>query len=637
MGYNKNMPQTLLPEAQARIDAFLNFKQLPEWAHKSIRWLMEQENWEALNDRFYRELPFGTAGMRGPTLLPVMTPFETAGSEGIERAKHAAVGTNTLNDFLIIRATVGLYRFCQETEGAGPLKLVIAHDVRFFSKHFAELTASTWTQLGGQAALFKYAHSTPQLSFALRQMGAHLGVVITASHNPPEDNGYKVYFKDGGQAVGPQMAAAIEKIRSIPLESVFGFLEKHLSGVATLDKDSDDAYIAMLKSSALDPVRLKEFSPKLVFSPLHGTGQMIAPRLFTQMGVKVSLVESQQTLDPRFLTVKSPNPESEEAFTLALEKAKQVDADLAIAFDPDADRMGVAVKVKPQEYRLLSGNTLGALITAFRIQELERLGWLKHKDRCVVIKTFVTTPLIDAIAQNAGIPCVETLTGFKWIGQKLKHYEALFFKNAPGRTLPEDPKQRALAMQDHSRFFILGAEESYGYLINDAVRDKDAHSCALLVCELFAWLAQQRKTLHDFETELYLKHGYFSESLLNIYYPGNEGSVKIQNIISSYRKSPPQRIGTSKVLSIRDFGSSTQKDLDGETLAPENFFIVELDNGYRVALRASGTEPKIKYYLFGHQFVSSQSQLETARLQVKTHLNELKKILTQDANARAGV
>lgn len=626
----------LLPEAKERMEAFLEFDALPDWARKSIEWLEAHEEWESLNNRFYRDLPFGTAGMRGATLMQMMTPYEKEGAHGDALAAHAAVGTNTLNDFLIIRATIGLFRYCQE-QGASPARLVIAHDVRFFSKHFAELTASTWGRLGGQALLFSSSRSTPQLSFTLRQEQAHVGVVITASHNPPHDNGYKIYFKDGGQAVGEQARLAIKCIQETPMKEVFTFLEKRLSGVQTLGKASDHAYLTMLKGTVLDPERLKAHSPKLVFTPLHGTGAILGPELFRAMGIDLHVVEAQMSLDPRFLTVESPNPESNTAFTLGVEAAKRVDADLIIAFDPDADRMGVAVKDAKGSCRLLSGNTAGALLAAFRLKELYRLGWITQKKHCVILKSFVTTPFIEKIAHDFGIKCVNVHTGFKWIGEKLKKYEDKLLANT---SLQKDweaysPKEQAALMQEHSRFFVLGAEESFGLLVNDAVRDKDAHSAALAICELFAALKEQGKTLLDYEKELYLKHGYYAEDLLNLYYPGSEGSQKIQNIIESYRNNPPKRIGNASVVSIRDFKNNTYTDEEGDPVPSMNVFVVELSNGASFAVRASGTEPKIKYYLFGHESVHSQSALEPTYGKVKAQLSQLKKQLTADAQSRA--
>ncbi len=622
--------ETLLPQAKKNLESYLAIPQLPQWALKSIEWLLQENAFEALNERFYCQLPFGTAGMRGHTLLPLMTPYEL---EESSPAAHAAIGSATLNDLEIIRATVGLYCYSQQ-QNQGLLKLVIAYDSRYFSKHFAELTASTWSQLGGHAALFRGSRSTPQLSFMVRHASAHVGVVITASHNPPHDNGYKVYFKDGGQMAGPNAQAAIAVIRATPLEAVVPYLDKRMAKVETLENDSDAPYLAMLQAGILDPQRLSAYSPRVVYTPLHGTGDWIAAPLFSAVGMAAHCVESQKYPDPQFPTVSSPNPEDPKALTLALAQAQKEAADLVFAFDPDADRMGVAVREKDGSYRCLSGHTTAALLCAFRIQSLQRLGWITRKDRCVVIKSFVTAPLMAAIAHDQGIPCVETLTGFKWIGLKLKYYEELLLEKIAPAAPPTERKAYAQAMQAHSRFYLFGGEESYGYLISDTLRDKDAHSAALAFCELFSWLKEQKKSVTDFETQLYLRYGYFHQRLINLSYDGSTGSKNIQKIIASYRSQPPEKIANERVIEIKDFGENTYLDADNIPIPKEDFFMVYLENGYHFALRASGTEAKIKYYLFGHEPVSSANQLETTRLKAKGRLKGLEEALVRDARMR---
>jgi phosphoglucomutase len=392
--------------------------------------LVEQGAWEELNDRFYRELAFGTGGMRGRTIGKVSTSIEQGLPNETGSPAYAAVGTNVLNDFNIVRATVGLYQYVSAylagTGSHDQPRFVIAHDVRHFSRHFCLLAASTWTKLGGQALIFDGPRSTPQLSFAVREYGAHCGAVITASHNPPHDNGFKVYFGDGAQVVAPHAEAIVEQVQAIGLETVPSFLELDLSQVITLGAEADHAYLAVVESNVLDPEGIQKQALKVVFTPIHGTGGISSVPVLKNLGVEVVEVPEQSAHDGRFPTVVSPNPENAEALEMAIARAEATDAQIVLATDPDADRMGVAVRNTEGKLVLLTGNQIGTLLADYRIATLKEAGVIpaEGSPRVAIIKTFVTSPMQEAVASANGVKTVNTLTGFKWIGEKLADYEA---------------------------------------------------------------------------------------------------------------------------------------------------------------------------------------------------------------------
>ncbi len=399
---------------------------LPDWAVQSIEELVNESQWDELNDRFYQFLAFGTGGMRNRTIGRYVTSSEkgTPGPQGTP--EHAAVGTAVLNDFNIVRATMGLYNYCHRyLDGKGTPRLVIAHDVRHFSRYFCELTASTWSKLGGEALIFDGPRSTPQLSFTVRQQKATAGIVITASHNPYHDNGYKVYFEDGAQVVYPHAEGIIHEVYQVKIEDTPAYFDLDLSNVKVLGDAEDVAYMEALKENLLDASVFEKESPRIVFSPIHGTGGISAPVALAEFGLKVDTVPEQMVQDCRFPSVKSPNPENAEALSMEIEQAKKSGAEIVMATDPDADRMGVAVRNENGEMVLLSGNMIGSLLAAFRIEKMKELGLLPQEgtQSAALIKTFVTTPLQAAIAEKNGLKVIDTLTGFKWIGEKLKGYE----------------------------------------------------------------------------------------------------------------------------------------------------------------------------------------------------------------------
>ena len=635
----------LLPGSVKNLSSWLEGGFLPDWALSSLEELIDGEHWDELNDRFYQFLAFGTGGMRNRTIGRVVTAAERGNPGPQETPEHPAVGTAVLNDFNIIRATIGLYRYCDRyLAGRSQPRLVIAHDVRHFSRYFCELTASTWSRLGGDAFIFDGPRSTPQLSFTVRHCRATAGIVITASHNPSHDNGYKVYFADGAQVVYPHAEGIIHEVYQVGMETTPAYLELDLSKVQRLGEAEDAAYMEALKENLLEPSVFTKAQPRIVFTPIHGTGGISAPAALGAFGLQVETVAAQMVQDSRFPTVKSPNPENAEALSMAIEQAKTSGADIVMATDPDADRMGVAVQDGEGGMMLLSGNMIGSLLAAYRIEKMKDMGLLPKEgsERAALIKTFVTTPLQAAIARRNGLKVIDTLTGFKWIGEKLKIYEDALMqalREAGGDipdydALPVD-KRRELLLR-HSTFYVFGGEESYGYLASDRVRDKDANAAVLMFAEMAAGLTAAGKTIPQYLDEVYLRYGYYAEDMINIYYEGASGSARIHAILESYRKEPPAEVAGFAVTGWKDFGVQTLHDADGKEIPKQDFYFIELDNGYSFAVRGSGTEPKIKFYIFAREDVTQPGDLEDARAAARRNLEAIKKAIDADARARAG-
>ena len=539
---------------------------LPEWVGASITELIEKEEWEELNDRFYQTMAFGTGGIRGRTIGKVTASAETGTPSAQGTPEHAAVGTNVLNDFNLIRATVGMFRYVKqyldESGRHDQPRFVIAHDVRHFSRHFCELAASTWCKLGGQALIFDGPRSTPQLSFAVRHYKATCGAVITASHNPSHDNGFKAYFEDGAQVVSPHAEGIVNLVNEVKLEELVQFLDVNLDHVIVLDSSADEPYLDLLEEMVVDAEVMQKVAPKVVFSPIHGCGAISSVTTLRKLGVEVIEVPEQMEPDGRFPTVKSPNPENAEALAMAIAKANETNTDVVIATDPDADRMGVAVRDRTGEMVLLTGNQIGTLLAEYRISTLKDAEILPEdgSQNAVLIKTFVTTPMQEAVATWHGLKTINTLTGFKWLGEKLAGYEAemkakLYEKE--GLVVDYDACDvwtKADLMLDYSTYFVFGGEESYGYLASDKLRDKDANAAVVMFCELAAYLKAQEMTFPEYLDSLYLQHGYYEEKTINIYFEGAAGSQKIKNILESYRSNPPQAFGDITVSGFTDFG-----------------------------------------------------------------------------------
>ena len=638
---------SLLESTVANLKIWANADFLPDWVGASIAELVEKSAWEELNDRFYQNMAFGTGGIRGRTIGKIATAAETGTLSEMGTPEHAAVGTNVLNDFNLIRATVGMFRYVEKyLKDSGRYDLprfVIAHDVRHFSRHFCELAASTWCKLGGQALIFEGPRSTPQLSFAVRQFKATCGAVITASHNPPHDNGFKAYFEDGAQVVSPHAEGIVDLVNQVGLEELTQFLDIDLSPVTVLDAKADEPYLSMLEEMVVDTDVMKNESPKVVFSPIHGCGAISSVPVLKKLGVEVIEVPEQMQPDGRFPTVKSPNPENAEALEMAIAKANETKADVVLATDPDADRMGVAVRSRAGEMVLLSGNQIGTLLAEYRISTLKDAEIIPEDggDNTVLIKTFVTSPMQEAVATWHGLKTINTLTGFKWIGEKLAAYQAemeaaLFEKE--GLVVDYDACDvwtKADLMLDYSTYFVFGGEESYGYLASDKVRDKDANAAVVMFCELAAYLKAQEMTFPEYLDALYLQHGYYEEKTINIYYEGAAGSQKIKNILESYRENPPKVFGEVSVSGFIDFGKDEIIDADGKRIPPQDFYFLELSNGYSFAVRGSGTEPKIKFYVFGRSDVTVPEELDQVKTNAAEVMQSMLAAIEADARKRA--
>ena len=607
-------------------------KQVPRMV-ASIQELVDTCEWEELNDRFFRTLAFGTGGLRGRTIGKVVTKAEMGKPTALGRPEFPAVGTNCMNEGNVVRATQGLVNYLQKSFPGQAPRVVFAHDTRFFSREFAELAARTVAAAGGTAYLFSEDRSTPELSFAVRHLGAQAGVEITASHNPSHDNGYKAYFSDGAQIVEPHASGIIREVEAVREPN----LNPQWEGggkVVSIGAEVDEEYQLGLRELILEEEMLKKEGKalKVVFSPLHGTGGRIVPEMLARAGVKVLLVKEQEKGDGRFPTVKSPNPENGEALAMGIELAKKERGDLVLATDPDGDRMGVALRNRDGEYELITGNQIGSLLAAYRIDRMRAKGWIQpgQEKRCCLIKTFVTTDLQKEIAGSAGMRCVETLTGFKYIGEKLGVYE----KQAGGRGQMGAEEWRKKRMEK-STFFVFGGEESYGYSGGDYVRDKDANGAVLMFVEAAAWAKSQGRNLLEEMDEIYRRHGLYLEKLGTLEMPGAEGAKQIAQAVESYQSRPPKVWGGRKVVGVIDFEKGCHRDVEGQEIPKERMLIFDLGEGFRVAVRASGTEPKMKCYFFGKRKVGATEDLGRAKQELAGELNELWSWTQADAEKRA--
>ena len=620
----------------------------PSWISNSLNELIAQEAWDEINDRFHKQLSFGTGGMRGRTIGKIVTSTEKGNSKDGMTPQYAAIGSNTLNELTVLRATYALYRYVTNWNSQLGLleqaRIIIAHDVRHFSHKFAKLVAGAWKDLGGYAMLFDGPRSTPQLSFTVRNRYAHAGVVITASHNPSHDNGFKAYFADGGQLVPPHDKEIVKLYKGISLSEITPWLSSDnlMQKESTVLPNLDDmAYLAALEDAVIDPELIKTNPPKLVFTPIHGTGSIAAVPALWDHGVEVALVDEQNSHDSNFTTVKSPNPENPEALEMGIKVAKKTKSDAVIGSDPDCDRIGVAVKSENGNFSCLTGNQIASLLAEYRILALQKKQVIREENRAsfALLKTFVTSPLIYKIANANGIKCINTPTGFKWMAEKLAKYEEtakLRIKEKEGLSIDFDDTELFSRMDILSRYstcVVLSAEESYGYLPLDLVRDKDGNASSLAVAEVFAYLKSINKTPLEFLDSLYQKYGYHAEKTENIYFEGAQGSSIISKLTESYRKTPLTSIAGLNVVSMKDFQQRGYLDEDEDPLVEQNFIFLTLENEFNVAIRPSGTEPKIKYYLFGSG-EASPSNLEASKGSVDDLLGKVGNWLVENAHDR---
>jgi len=612
---------------------------------RSVKELVHAAEWQELNDRFYQTLAFGTGGLRGRTIGKIVTAAERGNAREGERPEFPCVGTNAMNSFNINRATRGLVAYLQDwnrREGISTKpKLVIAHDPRFFSKEFAELAAKLAAENGCDAFVFDGPRSVPELSFAVRHLHASAGIVITASHNPPHDNGYKVYFDDGAQVIDPHASGIITKVNALATESFTPIPKEQQGKVTVIGKDIDQAYMRRLETLIIDPRAIRDAkSLRIIYSPLHGTGGVIIKPMLTRLGFNFQVVTEQDSFDGRFPTVKSPNPEYGEALTMAINLAEKEKADLVAATDPDCDRMGAAVRTKDGKMKLLTGNQTGSLLAWYRIKTLFDKGVLNKQNsaHAVIIKTFVTTDLQNAIADHYGVRCVETLTGFKYIGAKLANYE---------RAIPEQLRQSYADLAEtetrrlrlaHSSFYVFGGEESYGYSGADFVRDKDGNGAVIMFCEVAAYAKSRGQTVDELLDEIYSQFGYFAEKTSSLVFEGAEGANKIASLMKSYAGDPVREILGLRVANIRNFETDPIRDIEGDLIPETKMLMFDLEDGTRITVRPSGTEPKIKYYLFAHRRPESErftsADLDRIKAAIEKQLEDLWNWLQKDADSR---
>lgn len=552
---------------QEKIDSWLNGSY--DTSTKDTIRSLQQENPTELIDAFYKNLEFGTGGLRG-----IM-----------------GVGTNRINTYTIGMATQGFANYLKKCFPQQEIKVAIAHDSRNNSRTFAEITANVMAANGITVFLFEALRPTPQLSFTIRNLNCQGGVVCTASHNPKEYNGYKAYFNDGGQLVPPHDKNVITEVNAISSVD-----EVKWSGGAhrihLLGKEADDAYIQMVKQLSVYPdiIQLQK-DLKIVYTPIHGTGFKMVPDVLQAFGFEqIHVVEEQMEPNGNFPTVVYPNPEESEAMRLGLEKAKGIDADILLGTDPDADRVGVGVKDLHGNWVLLNGNQTAVLAFNYLIEARKKKGIAKEND--FVVKTIVTTDLIDIIASRNHINCYNVLTGFKWIAELIKSKE-------------------------HEEHYVIGGEESYGLMIGDQLRDKDAVSAVALLCEMAAFEKNQGKSLYSKLIEIYNTYGLFREHLISITKKGRDGQEQIAQMMQQYRTAPPLVLAGTKVVGVYDYENQEAKDLsNGQVckidLPKSNVLQFVLEDGSKISARPSGTEPKIKFYFSVQSKLDDSSHFDQA-------------------------
>ena len=561
----------------------------PEFDEETKRELMEiKDDEKEIEDRFYKELEFGTAGLRGVI----------------------GAGTNRMNKYTVGKATQGLANYIIE-KGTQAKGVAISYDSRKMSKEFSMLTALILNANGIKTYLFENLRPVPELSFAVRNLGCTAGVMITASHNPPKYNGYKVYWDDGSQIVSPTDKDIIGKVRNIESYSEIKEIsreEAESKGLFNIiGTEMDDKYLSVLKSKVLNPEIVKEEGKdlKVVYTPLHGTGNTIAERLLNEIGLNnVYVVPEQKDPDGNFPTVDYPNPEDKKAFKLALELANKVDADVVLATDPDADRLGVFAKdTKTREYMEYTGNMSALLIAEYRISQMKEKGILPSDG--MLITTVVSSELAKAIAKYYNLECIEVLTGFKNIGAVMKK-----------------------ADENKDKTYVFGFEESYGCLIGDYARDKDGIAAVMALCEAACYYKSKGKTLWDAMQDIYQKYGYYKETQVSIVMEGAEGAQKIKDMMTNMRNTPVDKIGDYKVLTFKDIDRDIVKNMQtGEItktgLPQSNVLYYELEDNNWCCVRPSGTEPKIKLYM---------GVKGTTKEDAETKLENLKNSMTELVN-----
>ena len=638
---------TLLAASHDNIHALLAASDNPLYS-ASIEELAAANQWAELNDRFFQALKFGTGGLRGRTIGKVVTKAERGGAAEDQRPDHPCVGTNAMNFYNVSRATRGLVTYIknyrENAKLSGKPSIVFSHDTRHFSAEFANFCAKIATDHGANVYLFDGCRATPEMSFAVRQLRADAGVMLTASHNPAHDNGYKVNFNDGAGIVEPHATGIIKEVNAIKGEEYVALPEAQRGQLTMLGNEMDQQYLARVETMMLQPELLQKEEArklKIVFTALHGAGGVLVPVLLKKLGFNFLTVPEQDVQDGRFPTVKSPNPENAPALKMAVDLANQEGADIVIGTDPDCDRMGVGVRDAKGEMVLLTGNQVGSLMGWYRLKTMFDLGILNeaNKKNAVFLKTYVTSPLQDAIAAKFGIDCVNTLTGFKWISAKLSKYEAALPNDILSHYRDLNAADSRAARLKHSKFLVFGGEESYGYMGDDFSRDKDGNGAVVMFAELAAYAASRGLTVVGLLDEVYAEIGYFLEVNQSKVFEGASGAAQIAKLADSYGSNPPKEVDGSAVINVRDFRKDEIKDEEGDIISKEKMLFVDLADGRSFAVRPSGTEPKIKYYMFGRSVPAagqklSADELAAAKAKVSAGLESLWAWLEKDIDAR---
>ncbi|HER7786170.1 TPA: phospho-sugar mutase [Streptococcus pyogenes] len=560
---------------------WLDFEQLPDYLRQELLSMDEKTK----EDAFYTNLEFGTAGMRG----------------------YIGAGTNRINIYVVRQATEGLAKLI-ETKGEEAKKrgVAIAYDSRHFSPEFAFESAQVLAQHGIKSYVFEALRPTPELSFAVRHLNAYAGIMVTASHNPAPFNGYKVYGQDGGQLPPADADALTDFIRAIenPFAVELADLDESKSSglIQVVGEDVDMEYLREVKDVNINQDLINNFGKdmKIVYTPLHGTGEMLTRRALAQAGFEsVVVVESQAKADPDFSTVKSPNPESQAAFALAEELGREVDADVLVATDPDADRLGVEIRQPDGSYKNLSGNQIGAIIAKYILEAHKTAGTLP--ENAALAKSIVSTELVTKIAESYGATMFNVLTGFKFIAEKIQEFE-----------------------EKHNHTYMFGFEESFGYLIKPFVRDKDAIQAVLLVAEIAAYYRSRGLTLADGIDEIYKEYGYFAEKTISVTLSGVDGAAEIKKIMDKFRENGPKQFNNTDIVLLEDFQKQTATKNDGTisnlTTPPSNVLKYTLADDSWIAVRPSGTEPKIKFYIatIGDTLDISQEKIANIETEINT-------------------
>ena len=544
--------------------------------------LLKAGNEKELTEAFYKDLEFGTGGLRG-----IM-----------------GTGTNRMNIYTVGMAAQGLANYMKTNfNDIETPKIAVAHDCRNNSRLYAKTVANIFSANGFYVFLFESLRPTPELSFAIRTFNCQGGVVITASHNPKEYNGFKAYWDDGAQLIAPHDTNVINEVRKIkdPSEVKFTPIKENIE---TLGLEFDDIYLEKLKSLSLSPEAIERNSDiKIVFTPIHGTGVDLVPMVLKKYGfTNIINIPEQDIPDGNFPTVISPNPENADALKMALDKAKETEAELVMATDPDSDRVGIAIKDNEGEFILLNGNQTGAILIYYLIRRWKELGKIKGSD--YIVKTIVTSELLTDIANKYSVESYDVLTGFKYIADIIKQNEG-------------------------KKSFIGGGEESYGYLAGEFVRDKDAIMSCALIAEAAAWAKEQGKSLHELLIDIYVEFGFYKEKLMNLEKHGKEGAEEIEKIMHELRTSPPKEINNSKVINIKDYKKSISLDMENDEskkieLPKSNVLQFVLKDGTKISVRPSGTEPKIKFYVSTKDELLNAADFEKMNKELD---NKLEKIL----------